>query len=421
MNPLPRLAPRLRAELTENILPFWMTHAPDRERGGFHGAISNTLEAFPNAPRSAILCARILWTFSTACRVFGAPEYRQMADYAFDTLTNAFWDKDFGGVYWSLKPDGTPLDPRKHHYAQAFAIYGLSEYFRATQNERAKALACELFDLLEQHAFEPRYGGYTEGSSRAWGALADMRLSDKDLNCRKSMNTLLHMLEAYTNLLRIWDEPRLRSQHRALLEIFAAKVYDPQTGHLRLFFDDSWNSLVRLDSYGHDIEASWLMWEAAQMHPDPALQERIHPAVLGLAEAVYREGRDSDGSLFYEGCAGKTHDDTKAWWRHILQRFGFGFPGRIHDDTKAWWPQAEALVGFTNAYELSGNPKFAAAVGEAWNFIETHLIDRVHGDWLKQTDRAGNPDPKRMKVSVWDCPYHHSRACFELLERGTNL
>lgn len=398
MTSLPRLAPRLRAELTENILPFWMNHVPDRERGGFHGAIANDLRIFPEAPRSAILCARILWTFSAAYRVFGAPEYLQMADYAFQTLTGSFWDADFGGVYWSLKPDGTPLDPRKHHYAQAFAIYGLSEYTRATQNETAQTLARQLFSLLETHAFDPAHGGYIEGSSREWGALADMRLSEKDLNSRKSMNTLLHILEAYTNLLRVWDDPRLRSQHRALLETFSQQVYTPQTGHLRLFFDEVWNSLLPLDSYGHDIEASWLMWEAAQMHPDPALREQIRPAVLGLVEAVYREGRDADGSLFYEGHAGK-----------------------IHNNTKSWWPQAEALVGFTNAYELTGDPKFAAAVGEVWNFIETHLIDRVHGDWFKQTDRAGNPDVKRMKVSAWDCPYHHSRACFELIERSANL
>lgn len=390
----PQLSPRLRTELTKNILPFWIKHTPDRKNGGFYGAISNSLEIDNTTPRSAILCARILWTFSSASRIFSHPDYRQMADYAYETLTGNFWDDEYGGVYWSLNPDGSPLESRKHHYAQAFAIYGLSEYFRATQNGQAKNLACELFGLLEQHAFEPHHGGYTEGSNRAWSTLDDMRLSDKDLNCRKSMNTLLHILEAYTNLLRIWDDPRLRSQHRALLEVFVEKVYNPTSGHLRLFFDDTWNSLENLDSYGHDIEASWLIWEAAEMHPDPSLRERIRPAVLGLAESVYQEGRDLDGSLFYEGHTAK-----------------------IHDDAKHWWPQAEAMVGFANAYQLSGDPKFAAAVGNAWRFIENHLIDHVHGDWFKETDRAGNPNPQHTKAGFWDCPYHHSRACFELMER----
>ncbi len=394
MTHLSDLSTRLRAELTENILPFWMKHAPDRENGGFHGAISNDLRIFPAAPRSAILCARILWTFSTAFRIFGYADYRQMADYAYKTLVETFWDQEYSGVYWSLNSANQPLDPRKHHYAQAFAIYGLSEYARATQGQAAKKLALELFDLLETHAFEPVYGGYTEGSSREWGALEDMRLSSRDLNCRKSMNTLLHILESYTNLLRISDDQRLRTQHRALLETFAERVYDAQTGHLRLFFDDAWNSLEELDSYGHDIEASWLMWEAAEMHPDPALHERIRAASLSLAESVYREARDSDGSLFYEGLA-----------------------GTIHDDSKYWWPQAEAMVGFANAYHLTGDPKFAAAVNDLWRFIENHLIDRTHGDWFKQVNRAGIPDSTRMKASAWDCPYHHSRACFESMER----
>jgi cellobiose epimerase len=393
MTHLPDLFARLRAELTDNILPFWMKHAPDPENGGFHGAVSNTLEVLPSAPRSAILCARILWTFSTAYRVLGSAGYRQMADYAYQTLTGAFWDDEYGGVYWSLNPDNTPLELHKHHYAQAFALYGLSEYVRATQNEHAKKLACKLFDLLEQHAFEPVYGGYTEGSSREWGTLEDMRLSDKDLNCRKSMNTLLHILEAYTNLLRIWDDPCLRSQHCALLEVFTEKVYDSRTGHLRLFFDDAWNSLENLDSYGHDIEASWLMWEAAGMHPDISLHERVRPAVIGLAESVLREGRDLDGSLFYEGRA-----------------------GQMIDDNKHWWPQAEAMVGFANAYELSGDPKFSAAIRGVWRFIENHLIDRKYGDWFKETDRDGNPNPSHMKAGFWDCPYHHARACFELIE-----
>lgn len=208
------------------------------------------------------------------------------------------------------------------------------------------------------------------------------------------MNTLLHILEAYTNLLHIWEDERLRTQHRRLLETLLTRVFDPATGHLHLFFDDAWKALTDSVSYGHDIEASWLLWEAAQRHTDSALRARVREATLALADSTYREGRDVDGSLFYEGHA-----------------------GRVTDDSKAWWPQAEALVGFTNAYEISGEPRFAAAVVEVWRFIETTLVDRVHGDWFKQTDRAGVPDATRMKASIWDCPYHHSRACFEYLER----
>lgn len=392
---LSNLATRLRAELTENILPFWMTHLPDREHGGFHGALSNTLEIDPHAPRAAILCARILWTFSAAYRRLGAPAYLEMATWAYTALTRTFWDADYGGVYWTVDREGAPLISRKHHYAQAFALYGLSEYYRATRLPESKALACRLFELLETHAFDSAHDGYTEGSNRAWGALEDMRLSDRDPNSRKSMNTLLHILEAYTNLLRIWEDDRLRTQHRRLLETFLTRVFDPQTGHLRLFFDDAWHPFTDLISYGHDIEASWLLWEAVQFHTDAALRRQIRALTLTLADRTYHEGRDADGSLFYEGRA-----------------------GRVTDDSKAWWPQAEALVGFTNAYQLTGESRFAAAVAEVWRFIETTLVDRVHGDWFKQTDRAGTPDATRMKASIWDCPYHHSRACFEIIERA---
>ena len=394
MTHLPDLSARLRAELTENILPFWMTHVPDREHGGFHGAISNTLEIDLHAPRAAILCARILWTFSAAYRRLGASVYLDAATWAYTALTRTFWDMEHGGVYWTVDRQGVPVMARKHAYAQAFAIYGLSEYYRATQHPESKALACRLFELLEAHAFEPVHGGYIEGCDRDWGQLEDMRLSDRDLNSRKSMNTLLHILEAYTNLLQIWEDDQLRTQHRGLLETFLTRIFDPATGHLRLFFDDDWTPLTDAVSYGHDIEASWLLWEATQRHTDSELHRRMRALTLTLAENTYREGRDADGSLFYEGQA-----------------------GRVTDDGKAWWPQAEALVGFTNAYQLTGEPHFAAAVAEVWRFIETTLVDRVHGDWFKQTDRAGVPDATRMKASIWDCPYHHSRACFEMLAR----
>jgi cellobiose epimerase len=371
-----------------------MNHLPDREHGGFYGAVSNTLEIHNQMPRSAVLCARILWTFSAAYRKYHLPAYLDMAAWAYDTLTNVFWDKEYGGVYWSVDFNGKPVMAHKHHYAQAFAIYGLSEYYRATQAPESKALACQLFDLLEKHAYDPLHGGYIEGSGRTWDILGDMRLSDKDLNCRKSMNTLLHLLEAYTNLLRIWDDPQLLRQHRSLLEAFQQHVFNPTSGHLRLFFDDAWNSLKIMDSYGHDIEASWLMWEAAQAHNDPPLSSQIRTTTLQLAEAVYRAGRDIDGSLFYEA---DVHGVT--------------------DDHKAWWPQAEAMVGFTNAFQLSGKPEFSAAAQDAWQFIQTYLVDRVHGDWFKETDRVGNPDLTHMKAGPWDCPYHHSRACLELIER----
>ena len=388
---------QLEKELTGNILPFWMTYAVDKVNGGFYGALTNDLEIHNEVPRSAILCARILWTYATAYRKLGDKEYLAMARWAYDYLTRVFLDPEYGGLYWTVDTTGKPVIDRKHHYTQAFAIYGLSEYYRATQEPQSLALAQTLFRLLEKHAYDPVYGGYIEGSSRKWEALTDMRLSDRDLNCRKSMNTLLHILEAYTNLLRVWEDATLKAQHRALIETFQQHIVDPLTGHFKLFFDNQWNSLLENISYGHDIEGSWLLFEAAEMQGDPALVERVRETAVQIAAAVYQDGLEQDGSLPYEGG-----------------------PQGLVDSDKTWWVQAEAMVGFYNAYQLSGQERFAQAATRSWNYIQEKMVDRTHGDWLKRLHRDGTPENSAYKVGPWECPYHHSRACFEMLDRLDN-
>jgi mannobiose 2-epimerase len=388
------LKQQLQAELTGNILPFWMDHAVDKVNGGFYGALTNDLQIHNEEPRSAILCARTLWTYASACRVFGNERYLPMAKWAYDALTNVFWDREYRGVYWWVDASGKPVADRKHHYAQAFAIYGLSEYYRVTQEPHSLALAQELFYLLEAHAYEPVYGGYTEGSSRKWEALEDMRLSTKDLNCRKSMNTMLHILEGYTNLLRVWDDAHLRAQHKALIQTFQRHILDAETGHFKLFFDDPWNSLLEVFSFGHDIEGSWLLWEAAEVQGDPVLLDGVRQSTLALAEAVYRDGLDPDGSLIEEGG-----------------------PGGNLDAYKEWWSQAEGMVGFYNAYQLTGQERFAQASIRLWDFIQKNVVDRVNGDWFKRLNRNGTPVMDSFKTGPWECPYHHSRALFEMLHR----
>jgi mannobiose 2-epimerase len=385
---------QLQEELTGNILPFWMTHSVDRINGGFYGALTNNLEIHNEVPRSAILCARILWTYATAFRKLGDKDYLDMATWAYEALRGVFLDPQFGGVYWTVDAAGKPVMDRKHHYAQAFAIYGLSEYYRATKQPDSLALAQSLFHLLEMHAYDPLNGGYIEGSSRSWEALADMRLSDRDLNCRKSLNTMLHILEAYTNLLRVWGDARLKEQHRALIEDFQKHIIDPSTGHFKLFFDDQWNSLSPNMSFGHDIEGSWLLLEAADVQGDPALVDQVRASALQIATAVYQDGLDKDGSLPYETG-----------------------PQGLLDSDRSWWVQAEAVLGFYNAYQISGQRRFSQAAWRVWNYIQDNMVDRVNGDWIKKLHQDGTLDDSSFKVGPWECPYHHSRACFEMLDR----
>jgi cellobiose epimerase len=384
-------------ELNGNILPFWMKQMVDKENGGFYGALTNDLQIHNEVPRSAILCARILWTYSLATRKLGGQDYLDMAHWAYDALTGTFLDPQYGGVYWTVDAAGQPVFDRKHHYAQAFAIYGLTEYYRATQEPKSLELAKELFGLLEKHAYDPVHGGYIEGSSRSWETLEDMRLSDRDLNCRKSMNTLLHILEAYSNLMRVWDDATLKARHKALIETFLLKVVDPATGHFKLFFDDDWHSLLDDMSYGHDIEGSWLLVEAAELQGDPTLLERVRETAVRIAEAVHRDGIDPDGSLPYEGDA-----------------------GGVVDPQKSWWVQAEAVVGFYNAYQLSGQERFAGDAARAWEYIQAKMIDRKFGDWFKRLHRDGSLDVTSYKTGPWECPYHHSRMCFEMIDRMGN-
>ncbi len=383
---------RVEKELKGNILPFWINHVVDPVNGGFYGALTNDLQVLNDVPRSAVLCSRILWTYATAYRMFEDERYLRMARWAYDYLTQRFWDRDRGGVYWSLDYRGNPVNDRKHVYAQAFAIYGLSEYYRATQDAEGLRLAQELFRLIEEHSFDTVNGGNIECRSREWGALDDMRLSARDLNCSKSMNTLLHLMEAYTNLMRVWNDAELEAKQEKLMQVFLRHIVDPNTAHLKLFFDDEWRSLSDSISFGHDIESSWLSVEAAQVLRKPQLLAQARATAVTIAEAVYTEGLDTDGSLLYEA-HGPSCDD------------------------KHWWVQAEAVVGFYNAYQISSQGHFADAAVRSWNYIEDKLVDRTHGDWFKQLNRQGVPYVEHFKVGPWECPYHHSRVCFEMLAR----
>ncbi len=380
-------------ELTA-ILSFWMRHSVDHRQGGFVGRLNSAGRVDADAPKGGVLNARILWTFSAAYRYTGNADYRTLADRAYAYLMAHFWDQTYGGVYWSVDSASRPLSTRKQIYGLAFALYGLSEYHRATGLPDARQAAIDLFAWIEQYSFDPDNGGYWEAFTREGQRLDDLRLSDKDRNDPKTMNTHLHILEGYANLYRIWPDERLATQLRALLETFRGHILDTTTHHMRLFFTADWRPTADLVSYGHDIEASWLLLEAAEVLGDETLLDAIRPVSVAMARAA-ADGLQSDGSLHHELNQTTGHADTH----------------------REWWVSAEAMVGFLNAGELTGEAEFYEQSWRAWQFVEQYLLDREGGEWRWGVLADYSPMPDEDKIGFWKCPYHNVRACLEVAQR----
>ncbi len=391
---LPGYADRIEADLRGNILPFWIHHAVDRDHGGFLGAVSNDLIVDRGAERGALLTCRILWTFSAAHRRYRDPAYLAMADRAYADLTAHFADREHGGYFWSIDAAGKVLRDRKQVYGQAFAIYALTEYHLASGKRAPLDEAIAAFRLLEAHAFDREYGGYFEAFSRSWQPIADLRLSAVDQNDPKSQNTHLHVMEAYTNLLRACPDAALRCAQHELVTLMLDRIVVEKTAHLGLFFSADWTPASEKISYGHDIEAAWLFCEAAQILGDPALTMRIEKLAVRIADVALAEGVDTDGAIFNEGS-----------------------PHGLTNTDKEWWPQAEAVVGFLNAYQLSRDDRHLAAALRAWDFIEQRLIDRQHGEWFRGVKRDGTLLAEQLKISFWKCPYHNGRTGLEATAR----
>ena len=389
-----------RVLLEANILSFWQERMVDNQQGGFYGRIDGYNVLHPDAEKGAVLNARILWTFSAAARVLNNTPYRILAARAYDYLMQRFMDREQGGVYWSLNADGTPLDTKKQTYAIAFAIYGLAEYVRLTNNQEALNAAIRLFEDLEAHAYKFENekmskckNGYVEALTRDWQPIADMRLSEKDENGVFTMNTHLHVLEAYTNLYRVLKnvqrddvqgtKERITKQLRTLIDIFANRIFDPATGHLMLFFDEKWQPSNTHTSPGHDIEAAWLLHEALEVFGDEELLNQTLPVIHSLAQAAEED---------------------------IM-------------DEKEWWCYAEAVVGYIDQWKLYQEEKPIESninlelAEAAFHYIQTHLMDRENGEWFWTILPDGTPDRTHDKAGFWKCPYHNSRMCIEIIER----
>lgn len=379
------------------IADFWLTKAVDEHRGGFVGRMDSAGQTDPAADKGSILNARILWTFSALYRHTGRVEYRPAATRAYQYLLTHFINKEHGGLHWLLNAQGQPQDSRQQIYALAFAIYGLSEYYRATQEPGALQASQQLFEWIEAHSYDAEYGGYFEAFTPTGELLGDLRLSDKDQNAPKTMNTHLHILEAYANLYHIWPEARLAERLRQLLQVFETHIVDAETGHLRLFFARDWTPVADLVSYGHDIEAAWLLPEAAEALGDAALLVRTNATAQRLAQSA-AVAVLPDGSLPHELDRATNHLD-------------------LH---REWWVSAEAMVGFLHAYELTYDVALLHHSYAAWQFAQKHLLDFEVGEWRWGVYDDYQPMRDHDKVGFWKCPYHNVRACLEVSRRCKN-
>ena len=384
------LAAEVKKELTDNILSYWMKNMCN-PAGGFYGRITGEEVLDPEAPVGGIMTARILWTFASAYRVLGNPEYLEVALKAKSLIINHFYDKEFGGTYWSLNADYTPLDTKKQIYAIAFTIYGLAELNRATGDAEALEYAIKLFHSIEEHSFDQEKDGYFEAFTREWKQIEDMRLSEKDANESKTMNTHLHVIEAYTCLYRVWKDSLLETRLRGLINIFDKYIL-AENGHLKLFFDNDWNCNYDIFSYGHDIEASWLLHESALVLGDPEALARVEARVPSIV-AASTEGFTPEGGMIYE----KMGD-------HL-------------DSDRHWWVQAEAAVGYFNLWEHFGAQDGLENAIHCWEYIKKEIIDKVNGEWVWSVRADGSINTVEDKAGFWKCPYHNGRMCLEIIER----
>lgn len=379
------------------ILNFWQENTIDKEFGGFYGKLDNSNKVFPAAPKGSVLNSRILWTFSAAYNLTENIAYLNTAEMAFSYIIDYFIDKKYGGVYWTVDYKGAPLDTKKQIYALSFAIYGLSEFYKCSKNQQAKELAIELYNLIVAHSYDTINGGYIEALSQDWKEINDLRLSKKDANEKKSMNTHLHMLEGFANLYCIWPNEVLNKKIAELIHIFLDHIIDKKTNHLILFFDEKWNVKSNIISYGHDIEAAWLIQETAEVIGDEELLEKVKTKSVLIANSA-AEGLDKDEGLWYEYDADENN---------LIKQ-------------KHSWPQAESMTGFFNAWQITGDESYLEKSLNSWRFTQEHILDKKNGEWfwgITENYSLMEED----KVGIWKCPYHNGRACIELIHRISKL
>ncbi len=385
----------IRKELTDGILPFWKS-IKDDENGGFYGLVDFNLNVDKKAEKGTILNSRILWFFSNAYLTLGNEEDLAYAKQAYEYLVNHCIDKEFGGVYWSTNYDGTICDGSKHTYCQAFAIYGLSSYYDASKDEEALKHAFELYEIIESKCTDDR--GYLEAFERNFVPASNEKLSENGVMAEKTMNTLLHVFEAYTELYRVSGNKNVKDKMLRILKIFRDDVFNEEKQRLEVFFDKDMNTLIDLHSYGHDIESAWLIDRGLDVLGDECdFADEIKEITAKLEKSVYEKA--------YTG-------------KSLVTECERG----VQTKTSIWWVQNEAVIGYINGYQKDNTKKaYKEAAKNIWAFIRDYVIDkRPNSDWFWEVDENGKPNPDTPIVDPWKCPYHSGRMCFEIIRRNVD-
>ena len=383
-------------DLVNNLLPWWSAKMPDYENGGFYGRINMRDSIFKEADKAGILNARILWTYSAAYRITGDTSYLRLATRAKNYCLEYFIDKEFGGAYYTLDYKGVPRNTVKHIYTNSYFVYAFAEYSRATGCKEALDAAIAIFELIEEHAFDHEYNGYFEDFNREWERIHLRMLGTSNID-EKTQNTMLHLMEAYATLYLVWSNERMAERLRNLVELFLDKIIDPNTFHLHYVMDRELNSVSEVESYGHDIELAWLLREAALFLGEPQLIRRVEETSVKIAEVIMEKAIRPDGSFIYE--------KNRA-------------TGRINEN-RSWWAHAEAIVGFFDAWEISGDERFLDVAIHIWNFTRDNFIDTVNGGWFTGITPAG--EIRGNKAGHWECPYHNGRMAMEIMMRVDKL
>ncbi len=390
----------LRQHLTKDLIPFWKGMR-DTKNGGFYGYMDTKGKVDKKAEKGCILNSRILWFFSSACTLLGEKSLRPYMDQAYTFLKESFLDKENGGLYWSVTYDGKPADDTKHTYNQAFAIYGLCAYYENTKQLEALDLAGNLYELIEERMRDE--GGYLEAFGVDFTPASNEKLSENGVEATRTMNTLLHVMEAYTELYRVTKNlgdyremrEKVAQNLREMFGIIEKKIYNPVKRRQEVFFDQDYHSLIDLYSYGHDIESAWLIQRGVEVLGEEETKASMMPLVQAMTEETYKQA-------------------------YVHQSMPAECEKGVVDERRVWWVQAEAITGFYNGYQnWPERAEYAEAARSIWEFVKTYVMmpGKTPTEWYWYVDKDGKPALEEPVVEPWKCPYHNGRMCMEMIRR----